>query len=95
MTVQLQPHPANDMLDLETWRKRLTFRAHHRGSKELDILFMRFVDKHLATLTEAQMHALEALMAVEDTDCYNWLMGKTPPAPEHADMITLMRADYE
>jgi len=89
-----QARPANDPqeLDIEIWRKRLWFRSVHRGSKELDFLFKRFAEKHLDALDIPQMHALEALMAEPDVDCYNWLMGKATPPKEHAETVAMMRA---
>ncbi|HEX6101764.1 MAG TPA: succinate dehydrogenase assembly factor 2, partial [Alphaproteobacteria bacterium] len=39
----------------EIRRKRLRFRAWHRGTRETDLLFGGFADAHLAALDEAQL----------------------------------------
>jgi antitoxin CptB len=61
-------------------RKRLKFRAWHRGMKELDLILGPFVDAHLAGLDEAALDEFEVLLSVPDNDFYDWLCGRrTPP----------------
>lgn len=63
-------------------RRRLLFRATHRGTKENDILIGGFVAAGLADLTDADMDALEAVMQLPDTDLADWLTGRRPIPPE-------------
>lgn len=63
---------------LDARRKRILFRAWHRGTKELDILLGSFADAHLATLTEPELDAFERLMDVPEPDLYDWLAGRQP-----------------
>jgi antitoxin CptB len=37
---------------LDPRRKRVLFRAWHRGMKEMDLIFGRFADREIATLSE-------------------------------------------
>lgn len=46
-----------------------------RGMLELDLIFQRFLKKHLDTLTEEQLIAFEHLLTHQDPDLYAWLMG--------------------
>ena len=64
---------------LEQRRKRLAFRAWHRGMKELDLLIGGFADRHLAELSPAQLGRFEALLDVPEPLMYRWLMGQEPP----------------
>ncbi len=73
--------------NLEQRRKRLTFRAWHRGMKELDLLIGGFADRHLAELSAAQLDRFEALLDVPEPLMYRWLMGHERPPAEFADDV--------
>ncbi len=68
---------------LDGQRKRLLFRAWHRGTRELDLLLGSFADRHIATLSAADLARFEALLNVPDTVLYEWVTGKTDADPEH------------
>jgi antitoxin CptB len=70
-------------------RRRLLFRATHRGTYENDLLIGGFVRDNLGTLTEAEIDALEALMERPDPDLADWLTGRRPIAPEDATSMLL------
>ena len=77
--------------DLERRRKRLAFRAWHRGMKELDLLIGGFADRHLAELDAGQLERFEALLDVPEPLMYAWLMGQDrPPAEFEHDVMTLL-----
>ena len=63
-------------------RRRLRFRAWHRGTREMDLLLGRFADAEMAKLTDADLASFEALLEVPDPDLYNWIVGawETPAA---------------
>jgi|ERR1700722_7499791 antitoxin CptB len=73
----------------EPRRKRLLFRATHRGTYENDLMIGGFVREHLNTLTQADIAALEALMELPDVDLADWLTGRRPIPPEHATAMLL------
>ncbi len=61
-------------------RKRIRFRAWHRGMKEVDLILGPFVDAHLDGLDDAALDALEVLLSAPDNDLYDWLCERrTPP----------------
>jgi antitoxin CptB len=79
---------------LDTRRRRLLFRATHRGTFENDLMIGGFVRAHLESLTEADVGALEMVMEMPDTDLAEWLTGREPiPPQEDAPMLRRMR-DY-
>ena len=49
--------------DLETRRKRLRYRAWHRGFKEADLIMGRFADARLDDLSEIDLTEFERLLA--------------------------------
>lgn len=69
------------MDDLEIRRRKLRFRAWHRGMREMDLLFGGFADAHIATLPVDELDQLEALMDLPDQDVYRWLTGESPTPP--------------
>jgi antitoxin CptB len=73
----------------EPRRRRLLFRATHRGTYENDLLLGGFVRDNLDILTEADLDALEALMERPDPDLADWLTGRRPIAPEDATPMLL------
>ena len=83
----------NDATRNEPRRRRLLFRATHRGTYENDLLIGGFVRDNLDALTEADIDALEALMERPDPDLADWLTGRRPIAPEDAaPMLLRIRA---
>jgi antitoxin CptB len=77
----------------ETRRRRLLFRATHRGTHETDLLIGGFVRARLAGLTQAEMDALEEIMELPDADLADWLTGRRAvPAEADSPMLRAMRA---
>jgi antitoxin CptB len=68
---------------MEVRKKRLLFQAHHRGSREADILIGRFADAEVAGMDEAEVTAFETMLDLPDIDLVNWVMGRTVPPPEN------------
>ena len=81
--------------NLEQRRKRLAFRAWHRGMKELDLLIGGFADCHLAELSPAQLGRFEALLDVPEPLMYRWLMGREPPPAEFDHDVMNLLLDFK
>ncbi|HXL68052.1 MAG TPA: succinate dehydrogenase assembly factor 2 [Xanthobacteraceae bacterium] len=80
----------NEARSIETRRKRLKFRAWHRGTREMDLVVGRFADSVVPTLTEPALFEFEALIEASDPDLYDWIVGATPP-PATYDTETFRR----
>lgn len=77
-------------------RRRILFRATHRGTYENDILIGRFVRKRLDGFTEADLDALEEVMELPDALLADWLTGRQPiPASVDTPMLRAIRAAAE
>jgi antitoxin CptB len=73
-------------------RRRLLFRATHRGTFENDLMIGGFVRAHLLSLTETDLDALEVVMEMPDTVLADWLTGRLPiPPEEETPMLRRMR----
>lgn len=67
--------------------KRLRMRSMRRGTKEMDILLVRYTDARLADMSQAELDHYEVLLEENDQDLYQWISGQMP-APDHlADLI--------
>ena len=72
--------PETEILDPR--RRRLVFRAHHRGTKEADLMIGRFVATNIAGFTPAELDELEAVLEYPDVDLADWLSGRRPIPPD-------------
>jgi antitoxin CptB len=70
-------------MDLETRRKRLIWRATHRGTKEMDLMLGGFATAHIERMTPSELDELEAVVGLADPELYAWIMGEAPVPPEH------------
>ncbi len=78
---------------LEARRKRILFRAWHRGTREMDLLMGRYVESVIETVPEPELDALEAVIALDDHDLYGWLTGAKPvPAEQDTPIFRAMKA---
>ena len=57
---------------LETFKKKLLYRASYRGTKEMDILLSTFVKKNIDNLNYDQLVHLESFLKLEDEIILNY-----------------------
>jgi antitoxin CptB len=69
--------------DLGVRRRRIVFRAWHRGIREMDLVLGRFADAHAATLTPGEVDDFEALMDAPDPEVFQWITGAKPTPPNY------------
>jgi antitoxin CptB len=85
-----EPEPAS----LDVRRRRLLYRATHRGTFENDILLGGFVQRHIASLQESDLAGLEELLDIPDNQLADWLTGREPiPAQAATPMLLRVRHD--
>ena len=58
--------------------KKITYRAHHRGTQEMDIILGGYVDDVINDLSDQELDELELLMSEQDVDLLNWITGAKP-----------------
>jgi antitoxin CptB len=75
---------------LDLRRRRLLYRASHRGTRENDFLLGSFVGEVIEGLSEAEIEALEEILEFPDAALADWLTGRQPIPPE-ADSPMLRR----
>lgn len=79
--------------DLDPRRRRILFRAWHRGTREMDLLMGSFCDHAIGTLSEPEVEEFERLIEVPDRDLYGWLTGSLDvPANYDTSVFHSLRA---
>jgi antitoxin CptB len=80
----------------ETDLKRLQWRAHHRGTKEADLLVGGFFDAHHATWSAEDGTLFEQMLEEQDVDIMAWALGTAEPPERFAGPMieALKRLDY-
>ncbi len=76
--------------------KRLHWRAHHRGTREADLLVGGFFDAHHAEWGAGECAQFEAMLEEQDVDIMAWAHGTAQP-PERFEgpmMAALRKLDY-
>tara|TARA_Y100000768_G_scaffold381026_1_gene359060 strand:- start:21 stop:275 length:255 start_codon:yes stop_codon:yes gene_type:complete len=64
------------MSELESLKKKIIYRANYRGTKEMDLLLSKFVDKYLNTLSKDQLYDLFDFLNLEDEIIYSFYFNK-------------------
>ena len=65
------------MNDLETYKKKIIYKASHRGSKEMDILLGNFINKYIDLFNENELQQFDLILDNDDDDIYQWILGKS------------------
>jgi antitoxin CptB len=82
---------SSEGLDLR--RRKLLFRAWHRGLREVDLILGRFADSNIEQLTDAELSEFEGLMDIPDGELLVWLTGEADvPASYDGPLFRRLRA---
>jgi antitoxin CptB len=73
--------------------KKLRLRAWRRGFREADLILGPFADKHVPTMTAAELDIFEALLDEADQDVYGWIIGTVEtPAAYDCDLLNQIKS---
>lgn len=83
-------------LDLENRKRRLLFRAWHRGIKELDLIFGNFVEANIASFTDEDCEWFESLFEEQDHEILKWVTSgeDVPERFQGPTMSALQKLDF-
>jgi antitoxin CptB len=79
---------------LDHRRRRVLFRAWHRGMREVDLITGRFADAHVGTLSEAELRAFEQLLDVPEPELYAWVTGEIAAPASHDTALFRRMRDF-
>jgi len=60
----------------QTRLRKLDYRSRHRGIREMDIVFGRFAEEVLETLTDAELDDYERILELPDDKLFSWATGR-------------------
>lgn len=83
-------------IDLENRRRRLLFRAWHRGIKELDLIFGNFIEANVKDFDAAECAWFESLFEENDHEILKWVTdGEGVPEKFEGQMMKrLQKLDF-
>ena len=85
----------DDREALEGLRRKLGFRAWHRGTSEADLLFGTFADQCLAWFDVEELRQFERLLEEDDPVIDDWITGRQLLPKEHDNRVMrLLRRFY-
>ncbi len=72
--------------------KRMKMRSMRRGTKEMDLILMRFAEERLDAMNEERLDAYDRLLSENDQDLYQWVSGQAKPPANVLEMIFEIRS---
>jgi antitoxin CptB len=72
---------------MEPRRKKLLFRAWHRGMREMDLIMGRFAEASLDAMSDAELDTFEQLIEAPDRDLLAWITGREPTPANYATAV--------
>ena len=71
-------------------RRRLLFRAWHRGMREVDLITGPFADAHIASLSDGELDEFERLLDIPEPELLAWVMAQEP-TPQSFDTVVFRK----
>src|SRR6202795_1900147 len=86
------PSVPYDREALDGLRRKLGFRAWHRGTSEADLLIGTFADQCLSEFADEELRQFERLLEEDDPVIADWITGRQFVPKEHNNSVmTLLR----
>ena len=83
------------MTNKEILKKKIIYRAIHRGSKEMDLLLGNFVKKHIDGFNENELNDLNKLLFKEDEVIYQWYFKKNSDNAIPQTTVSVMLKNFK
>jgi antitoxin CptB len=85
--------PATENSDAR--RKRLLWRASHRGIKEMDLILGGFAKARIGSMDEAELAELEAIIELPDQELLSWATKVSPVPKEHFSALLIEMLEHQ
>ena len=82
------------MNELTSLKKKIIYRANYRGTKEMDILLSKFVDKYINSLPEDKLKSLYEFLNLEDDKIFQIYQKKIKLEEDKFNEITRLFVDF-
>ena len=81
-------------VDLEPRRRRILYRAWHRGMREMDLIMGRFADAEIGTMSGAELDVFEHLIEAQDRDLLSWITGEAETPENYLSPLFLRLKEF-
>ena len=78
------------MNKLEIFKKKLIYRSNYRGSKEMDLLLSKFVEKHINNFNENELSELDKFLDFEDEVILNYYQNNVTNSNINTNSISIL-----
>ena len=78
------------MKKIESLKRKIIYRSNYRGTKEMDMLLQKFVNKYINELNQKELEDLHNFLNLEDEEIYNFYNGK----PLNKELEKKISANY-
>ena len=82
------------MTNNELLKKKIIYRATHRGSKEMDLLLGNFVKQYMDNLNSFELRDLHTLTFIEDEILYKWHFHKVKNTSIKDNKVSLLFQNF-
>ena len=82
------------MNELTSLKKKIIYRANYRGTKEMDILLSKFVDKYINSLPEDKLKSLYEFLNLEDDKIFQIYQKKIKLEKDKFNEIARLFIDF-
>jgi antitoxin CptB len=79
---------------LDARRRKLLFRAWHRGMREMDLIMGRFADATIEQLAADELADFELLLEVPDRELLAWITGEFAVPPNYDTALFRRLRDF-
>ena len=87
-----RPSMEHQTTELDAERRKLLWRATHRGLKELDLVLGGFAKAHMGELEGRDLDQLVEIVSLADSDLFAWLMGERPAPIDRLPLLSRVLA---
>ena len=79
---------------LDVRRRKLLFRAWHRGMREMDLILGRFADRTIDVLEARELAEFERLIELPDRELLGWITGEFEVPPDFDSALFRRLRDF-
>jgi antitoxin CptB len=79
---------------LDARRRKLLFRAWHRGMREMDLIMGRFADAAIGQMSKDELGQFEALIEVPDPQLLAWVTGEADTPADYDTALFRRLRDF-
>ena len=81
--------------NFEITRRRLLWRATHRGIKEMDLIVGGYAQDHLSSMTGAELTDFAEILEIPDQQLLSWVMNQEALPPERDSPLLRAVLNYQ